>query len=227
MNKTLLSTLLFSALVAGFAPAQTVPPLVKFPSGDAAWSVELAAKTSPSPDVTNPPKEDRRLQSVRIDRFNNLRRDQTTWTDGSRTETWSTVTPRLLIYLDARINEIVTATPGDELDIYRFDESAFDWIQPANRVDRESLGNTRCAVYEGLAYAGSGRQGRKFRVWIDEETLLPRQLETEGTKYAFTFHEKADVPLVMTEAFQTKLNRYRNALASPTRVGKRDRSTNK
>lgn len=227
MNKASALALLLLSIGMEPATAQTVVPLVKFPVGDAAWSVELAAKPASSADSANPETITRKLHKVRIDRFGNLRRDQTDWSDGSRSETWSTVSPRLMIYMDPRIHEIVTATPGEELDLYRFDESAFDWIQPGARVGEESLGKIECTVYEGLAYAVAGKPGRKFRVWVDQETLFPKQLEAEGTKYTYTFLEKLDVPLVMTEAFQAKLNRYRNALASPTRVGKRDSSTNR
>lgn len=209
---------LFPLLGLLLLPATTgAQELVRFPLGDASWSVQLVHKekkenTSAEKDPANQPL---RCAQIVARRVSDYRRDAVTWTDGSQTETWWTSSPAMVFFEDPRINELVVASGNDIYGSMLYDESLFKWITAANKVGEERLNGKSCIVYQGMALAnGEVNSGVPTRVWVDKETLLPVATDDGQTLANFNF----DVPPAALPALPAKiaklLERQRTATAA-------------
>jgi len=203
----------------GWQFGHAAEPLVKFPIGDAAWSVAVSPSDSQAPSPA--PALALRYTNVIVTRIGGLRRDVVQWEGGVSTETWWNLNPELVMCQDARINEIVAMSPEDAGPQMRLDESVFRWIAPENLAGEESKDSHPCFVYRGVLKTGSEGEGLKLRVWIDKTTLLPVALDDGLANYQFTFLNPPAEPLLLPPEFNARLERFRDFLKPPVPPKKR------
>ena len=96
MNKALLVLTLWAANAVP-TPAAGENPLVKMPTGDAAWVVEISyPKANAAPGSSNPKEDTTPTRTVRpakaeVTSIAGIMRSEITWTDGNKTQVWRKV----------------------------------------------------------------------------------------------------------------------------------------
>jgi len=218
MNKV---RLLFVLAVFAASPfVHAADPLVKFPQGDASWTITFSypgeKKEEPLPPGTM------RVTKAEITRQGGVRRDRIWWSNAKTTEIWLLESARVRIYENPD-NGGISVVPFNDSTMTSFiprdfDESLFTWIAPQYRQDSEKRDGKECLVYAGniariFAVPGLTDKPRTLpatphKAWIDAETKLPVAFDNSFTLQQFLFSPIPSEPLVMPERYQAELNRY-------------------
>jgi hypothetical protein len=211
----ILGGLSFCVLHAQEPPAHQA----KFPKGDAAWEVKVE-KTKGNLPEASPAQGGRQVSAISIVRMGNLRRDTTTWSDGTSTQTWWLAEPPLAL-LQGRNPGNIRALKVSQLGPRRFDESTFEWISAQNYKGEETIEGRKVKVYQLERPLDDGDVAI-LTAKLDAETGEP-VVWSEGAKtVTFKFGQPLPgEPLVLPEDFRKALTRCEAYYAPAERRGKR------
>jgi hypothetical protein len=233
----------FAALLSGcllFTGIASADPLVLFPTGNAAWTVDItyprstdaAATPTPMPARANagatPPAADRKPKRIEIAQFNSEKKIRITWTDGQTTDQWSI--PNLPVVFKEYPNGIVFPVGNGSME-RKYDDfnmpatpSAFSWVTPAclKEKDPVSYQGEMCFHYVGTVSTPTTPLGHsiqqsasialKREAWIDSKTSLPVRLDTDSSICIFTFQQPPARPLDMPVKFQQGIANYKHVM---------------
>jgi hypothetical protein len=215
-------------LIAGNAAGQ----LVQFPTGNAAWTVDItyrnaAASATPTPTPGGETAGDlsrKKATKLQVVQANNLRLIQVTWTAGPKTELWTI--PKLPAIFKEYPNGVVFALDEGGIPARTMmsripnDVSAFDWISPdcLQEKDPISFEGKLCYHYKGtvnLPSMDTKKSSSSQEAWIDSKTLLPVALNTDATFCKFTFQDPPAGRLVPPKNFQVEITDYAESWGYP------------
>lgn len=209
-----------STLLLALFPATTQAEgnKVQFPSGDAAWTVEIsykdsqpgwsndAATVNDGPASAGPPF----MQKVEIARAGDRLRYQITWTTRRKSEAW--LFSNVTLMEDVYSNEVLTFDGELGLRaIRKLDRTLFNWTD--NRYpELVDYKGKKCFYYRDPNTSG-GPTGETHgtestQAWIDADTLRPVAFEDDQATYSFTFHSSPPGPLSLPAKFQREYERY-------------------
>ena len=214
MNKLLFPTLLFAALPI-FAQ-ELVLHAVKFPTDDAAWTVEIEKNAIPSDSDLATDEEE--VRSIEVVVKKGLRRDVVRWTGGGTTQYWWAKAPAVVLFQPKPSKPVLSILPS-QLGTRRLDASNFAWVNASTYRKEIKIEGKPAREYfvELPLYDGK----KSYTAVIDSETGRPLTW-SDGTIMArFSFREPPDEPLVMPENFRAALKRIAEIEAPAKPLGKR------
>lgn len=230
MNRLLCVLLVFSFAGTGLNPANAAEEIVhsvKFPQGDAAWSISFQTASSTgnaesptpaaSPSGSPPPRQ---VKKIDIVRKGQLRRDTLSWSDGSFTEYWWPEKSHLVLLQDevgGRIRATKVGTMGDQ----RFDAVTFAWVGKMTFKGMKPFDGKPCRYYE-IEVPVIDDEKETLHAWIDGESLKPVAWSKGGYTAIFSFGLPLPAePLVMPEKFRKELSRIGAFFAPSKKYGTR------
>ncbi len=221
MNKKYFTLLVSGILFFSQIAAIAAEDLVKFPDGNAAWTVDVTyLKTSPAvPEKAN---------KVRVTQVGNMKRIEIAWSDGKTTERWAVPKLPVVFESDPRNGSVVPVESGSlrnklfEFNL-AYDQSAFDWINPQVLKKKEpvSYRGKKCFHYQGtvrfsIVILNNPEPQSVRQAWIDSETLLPVAVDTGTALCVFTFEKEPPTgPLVCPPKFIEAIAYYKKVMGLP------------
>lgn len=195
-------------------------PLAQFPTGNAAWTVDISYLHSAHGPQVSTRKQARKVEVTQVD---NVRRTRITWTDGKTTEQWSIPNVPMIFkeYPDGSVFPVHAGEREAKDDGLKApsDLSAFDWLTSAflQEKDPVSYQGAMCYHYVGGAsntvHTSKGKQEvsrGKQEAWIDSKTLAPVALDTETLHCVFKFLPPPNGPLAIPPKFQEEIEYYKH-----------------
>jgi len=245
MNKLKRLGLLFILLTGvtpGFSTAMAQQPAVQFPTGYAAWTVDVtthnpaprppaAPSASSGPgNLPTPPPVQHELKKMEITQTDNLYRSVLIWSDGQRTEVWSLKSPpwTLMDNPEGSGGIFLTALPH-LLPFPRPDAMMFSWVNDRTYDSNGPYHGKMCMIYRKSmplenrppkSITGIEPTPMPHMAWIDEKTALPVALDNGESLYVFTFQPPPKTPLTLPARFQEELTRAQNSIPNPKYLGK-------
>lgn len=228
-----------AALISGyflFTGIASADPLVQFPEGNAAWTVDItypksSAAPTPEPRDGANTAAPRKVKRVEIAQFADQKKLRITWTDDSTTEQWTI--PNLPVVFKEYPNGVVFPVGTGSME-HKYGESsmpanasAFGWVTPACLKEKDPVKYQAqlCYHYVGTANLPATPRGHsledvgpeavKREAWIDSKTLLPVGLDTETSHCIFTFHQPPTGPLDMPLKFKQGIANYKHIMGFP------------
>jgi hypothetical protein len=202
------------------ASAQAGAP-VRFPGGNAAWTVEVTYR--------EPPTEAAQLRKVEVVRGGRYQRSRYHWSDGNTTETWSLWAAGLHAVEKGSRGTVYVIPAGDWFQtshmLELFDASSFAWVRRDLFKQEAEYRGRHCLRYEGLVQKGllpevTNRTDLpvpeiRCSAWIDQETLRPVALVEPERTALFSFREGPAEEPVPPQRFLDALHRYQAAVDLP------------
>jgi hypothetical protein len=196
---------LASGVFLFFNIAAVASPSVQFPTGNAAWTVDI---TQHYPSIGSK----RKPQKVDVTQVDNVKKISITWTDGQTTEEWSLPNLPVLFkeYPNGGVFSVSTASDEVKEDRANIPSDApdFSWISPQSLQEKDPIS------YQGKScfhYKKSTKEA-----WIDETTLLPVAIENGNTLCVFTFQDKPPLgPLVPSQKVADEIKYYKHIMGFP------------
>ena len=197
------------------ATALYAEPLVNFPSGPAAWTVECRGSLPP-PD----PGQDQAAQAVTLNKVEasqdgEKQRILTRWSNGRTRENWS------LSGLGVTLSESPGGKTFVSMEKAPFDPSAFTWIKKEFLQGEVpvSYKGKKCWHYKGKVAKFNFLNGESdgtvvCEAWIDAENLLPVALHDGEMLGVFNF-TTFDGNLTLPEKFKKRLDYYKTVMGVP------------
>lgn len=206
--------------------------LVRFPTGNAAWTVDItyrnSSAASPSPEKDAIPAQKPlhpvapKATRIEVVQVNNIKRVRITWNNGKTSDRWTV--PSLPVTFEENpgasgITPVEERSLGEKfrkLDL-PFDLSAFTWLKPEFLQEKSvHYHGKSCFHFVGFIILpkildnGPEIAPVKVQAWIDSETLLPVARQTETSLCIFTFQEQPPgEPLVLPPKFKKKIDYYK------------------
>lgn len=230
-----LITFLFSHITA-FA----TDDLVKFPAGNAVWTVEFSYPKTPAPPASagNPAQAApvvRKAQKIEITQLDNIKRIQIMWTDGKTSERWTipglSVVFETLPWNENSVAAIENGSIAKQFAEYTmpYDSFGFHWITPRGLQEKNPVSHMgkMCFYYKGSVppptvggpptlKPSASQNTPDWQAWIDSETLLPVALDTGTAICVFTFQkEPPRGPLALPPKFQKEIAYYKKVMGLP------------
>ncbi|MEI6337851.1 MAG: hypothetical protein WCQ57_04620 [Verrucomicrobiota bacterium] len=214
---------LFAGIVLFCAPLLAANPLVTFPSGDFTCTVAVTPHEIPKPDPEHP---ERRyppvLKTVTITRIGTIRRDASTWSDGSASELWDLADMKLALQESRRPGKDIYLLRGYLRDhagpaLLRFDDKSVSWIT-AGAVKVPPGDSDKPLHYQAAVVVSDPGEiptvTATYQAWIDPKTLLPQKFDDGEALYVLTFSKEPPIgPLVIPANIQREIDRYQAAYA--------------
>jgi hypothetical protein len=219
----------------GLLAAARADELVKFPTGDAAWTVDVTYTAAPAGTPIPTPRpgaspavvatEANKPKKIEVTQIRGVAKVHITWLHGPPTERWALPTLSIVLEDDPRNDSVFPVKSGSRGEkITEFDLAygppAFTWLDPKDLVGDGPINylGKKCFHYEGsvLSPAMMGpSKPLKRMAWIDSATLLPVALGTDTSLSVFTFGSSPSGPLVLPPKFQAELDRYKAIMGFP------------
>ncbi len=224
----ILAALLAPSILWAQTPALPDPPLVNFPNGDAAWTMEMTSRARTIADLgaTTEPSPSAKQSKIEVIRTGNLARYRITSPNKQITEYW--LTENYGFFEDAASHTIhIDRNRSAGVRFDRQDGSRFGWIKPYHLVGPENYLGKPCLHYNsemvpdkqaGPAAASPQAPGN-LQAWIDKTTLLPVAYDDGQALYVYTFQAPPAAPLTLPDRCKQKLSNFEKALAMPSRIG--------
>lgn len=219
MNKANVAFFLVGLLCASHAACSD---LVKFPSGPAAWTVEVKDSqiSESSESAASTPARGPKIVSVAFTQDEEKRRSVETLSDNSTKEKWDFPKMFLVIAQDPDGTPFAVMNGGliAQTVSIPFIESDFQWVQPGCLQEKDPISyhGMQCFHYKGHRPAMQGAlvlPDSSCEAWIDSKTLRPVALDTGTMLGVFTYQkDPPPTPLKMPAAFQAKLDRWEMCL---------------
>lgn len=223
MNKhrSLVATLGFAWLIF-CSPCLAANPLVVFPQGDFSCTVDVTPRDIPKPDPAHP---ERRyapvLQKIAITQVGKVRRDISTWSDGSTSQVWSLAEKGVSLFESNAKGKDVYLLRGERRHnvcprLLRFDAESVSWISEKT-LDKQPTGDGKFLHYQSKVVIAEANgpipaETATYQAWIDPKTLLPLRLDDGAALYSLTFSSDSPAePLVMPANIQAELDRWLKA----------------
>jgi len=229
MNNPLPLGALLLALAAAPLSAQTSSNTapVKFPAGNASWTVEVEelsddeAKPKKQPAPGQPPAgEANKVRRVQVDRQDKYRRDTVFWTKGGSTEYWW-LTGSNMVFFQTTSGGPIRIIRAPLLGMRQMDESIFSWVSLKNYRGQKDLKGKPYDFYEEKQ-TEEGSDGstitQTVRAWVDPETRRPVAWSDGNYRLNFEFaDEGATPPLRVPPAFRQRIDYYEAYARKPTK----------
>lgn len=201
----LLSGLVFFAPIAVFAD-----PSVKFPSGPAAWTVDVEDSQKPVASKFNPLAPSQQKQGAGIKRVDVAQNDQylcstITSANGMSRQAWSIVGSSMFITQDSK-GSVYMSTPNRFVYV-PFLPSTFNWVSPAYLQEKDpvSYQGKECFHYKGP----------DAEAWVEAKTLLPVAIDDGDTLATYKFLPSPTTALVLPDKYQQALDSYKLYVGAP------------
>lgn len=213
----------YRALAQTNSVPEKIVHTLKFPQGDAAWTVTFTADPKSLPTAPaktgSPAPSFRWIKKVDIVRMGNLRRDKITWSIGPATECWWSQKPPLMLFQDAPDGSVHVRKAGN-VGKRRYDASLFEWVNPTTFVGIKTFMGKECRCYETEVSIEGDKM--RLRAWIDNETSRPvaHSAGDSNTLFSFDVPFPAE-PLVLPAKFEQELTRVAAFLLPPKKPGER------
>ena len=177
-------------------------PAVRFPTGAAAWTVDVtASKIADKPIVLGGVA----VKKVEVVQNSRIRSDTVSYYNGASRTTYEVTGTNLLLTQDPK--GTVFLTPASNIFKVPYLPSTFDWVGPALLQEKDPI------EYEGkLCYHYKGPAGE---AWVDSKTQFPVAIDNATALATFTFHGAPDTPLALPPQYQQLLNHYAAAMGLP------------
>jgi len=205
-------------------------PLVVVPQGNLTCSVTVTyhgtlpkgtTATSAKASTTGGPV----LQNVAITRTGNLRRDLSTWSDGTTYEAWIMEdTGMMVVERTMGTSKFIYEFPKNSISrnpfspvILQWEAGALGWINPQTLIGDSTQSGTPAVLYQAPMSLPTDLQtpdNELYQAWVDKKTLVPLALDDGKALYELTFSGPPKEQLVMPERFKTALQHYYNANAT-------------
>lgn len=180
-----------------------------FPSGDAAWTVEIERSASPVGQ-----KERTAPYAVKYDiqRKGNVRLDRITFSNGQVVERWWTLGAAPFVLEKAWNGNEYFYSPNENTRATAFDGSMFRWLQGKEPLGEEKWKGKACLIFAGEVQEEHGTTTRK--AWIDKETGRVCGMQAAALTYVFTFHEKTPERLDAPATLRKRADRARRLIGN-------------
>lgn len=176
-------------------------PLVQFPSGSAAWTINVADshnKSSASMGSSD-------LAKVDVTQNDRFRCSLITFRNGKSRASWDVPGSNIILTEDSRGTPFIT--PPTRYFSIPFLPSAFSWLSSDLLQGKDPINyqNKLCFHYKGPA----------GEAWIDSKTLLPVALDNGVVLASFTFQPIPTTPLILPPKFKEVLDGYQKFMGKP------------
>jgi len=230
MNRVSLVFLLAVFLIRG--GAARAEELVRFPEGNAAWTVEITHLNAAGEAL--PPEEEgaaaaprnapapRKARKIEVIQMNGIRRERIFWTHGKTSERWKVPSLPVVFVEDpgaGNVAPVELAGMGEKLSHLDLpaDLSAFSWMRPEFLQEKPVHYRGRnCLHFEGFIPLPKILENSpepppiKAEAWVDPQTLLPVARKTDTSLCVFTFATEPPVgPLEIPAKFKAKIDYYK------------------
>ena len=176
--------------------------LVQFPSGPAAWTIDVtdSTKNTGSQKLGNSA-----IQKVEVAQNERFSRHVVTYFSGDSRMVWGVTGTNLVMTEDPKGTAFLT--PVTKYFFIPYLPSVFDWLSPTLLQEKDPI------TYHGkMCFHYKGPQAE---AWIDSKTLLPVALDDGTGLSTFTFHGPPDQPLVLPPKYKTVLDAYIGFMGVP------------
>ena len=224
------------------ATAFAADDLVKFPAGDASWTVEFSYPKTPAPPAptsdgnsAQPPLVVRKAQKIEVTQVGNTKRVLIAWTDGKTSERWAIPgLPVIFETLPHDESSVAALENGSSAKLFAeyvmpYDSFGFRWITPKSLQEKAPVSHAgrKCFHYKGPVFPPSvgaspgempvaSPDTPDWQAWIDAETLRPVALDTGTALCVFTFQKEAPVgPLIPPAKFKKQMDYYKKVMGWP------------
>lgn len=203
--------------VANTFGAEATSHAVNFPTGDAAWTVNLEkTKNKNESEPSTPPA--REIKKVEIVRIGNTRRDLVHWSLGGTTEYWWITKPSVVLF-QAKPGEAVRSMTPDLFTVARYDQTLFSWVGASTFVETKTEKGKKVHYYQREVPVQDGTMRQSAA--IDAETGIPIEWADEICVVHFSFDAKLpDSRLEMPAQFQAALKNLEGYFTPPKRVSR-------
>ena len=224
------------ALVLGFfllANGQvSADPLVQFPTGDAAWTVDLTYRDPKDPSKpADPAVTGLQIKKIDATQVGDYRRSVYTWSNGGITESWKLIKANVYAVENIHNGSIYVIPMYDnhnaEEMVVNIDEATFDWVDADYFKDASNYNGKPSLHYQGMISPGSSvvteneqsvlipKAKVLYQAWIDKKTLLPLAFDDSSRLAVITFQAPPTAPLVPPQRFEDRIKRYFLAVTLP------------
>lgn len=180
-----------------------------FPSGDAAWTVDIERMkqpgNKPDPVVPYPVKYD-------IQKKGDVRLDRITFSNGQTTERWWSVGASTFLWEKGLNGNAYFYSPNENTAATSFDAAMFRWLNGKKPLGEEKWKGKTCLVFSGEAQEEHRKAARK--AWIDKETGRVMGLQASGLTYVFTFHDEVPERLEPPPTLLKRADRARRLIGN-------------
>lgn len=222
--------LIFFAVLVIASPLSAAPnTLVRFPSEDASWKVEVT--------YSGPPEEVDAIRRAAVTQSGRIIRTEIEQMNGEKSETWAINDPPFSALRSATDDVLLVASSDSELsgDLIRsFGVELFQWIRDDLMVNEVSLQGKQCLLYESKPAADQAgphmdaETGKPvpvevpahLRAWVDKATLLPVAYERGNMKAVFTFSPGPVQVLTLPASIRKELERQERLNSPPAHTQK-------
>lgn len=200
--------------------AQTNQPTVAFPTGNAAWTVNITYHDKGTGSSTQP--NPMTVEAVRADEIIHY---HTIWTNNRSTDDW--LTKDFIFFQDVNTGHISPMQKGGSVfEYYGYDNARFDWVNSGEVVSpRESYQGKICLHVRKGRREEPNTDARSqsspiMQAWIDSQTHLPVAFDDGHALYAYTFLPAPKDPLVLPQSYQDLKDRFTKARSEPKVLGR-------
>lgn len=215
--------LLAGAIIVSLSAANA-ENLIQFPTGSAAWTVDIVPHPDGRPPAAlTPAGPDFDIKSIGITQIDGIIRSSILWGNGKTSVRWSFGQNGMMI-LTETYNGEPTLLAGQDIQFggqftVGFDASCFSWLKPNLLTGKVSFLKKKCLHYEGTimvhrsestAYGvTSGSEVPYFvEAWIEEETLLPVAFYDGNRLGVYTFHAPPTGGFNLPPAIKKAIDHY-------------------
>lgn len=237
MNKLYVAIL--AAGVFALGSGASFAQAVQFPTGDAAWTVEIkyprdANPQSSSTDASHGPSAGnqqqgavRKATKVDVVQLHKIRVIRITWNSGPATEEW-TVPGLPAVFKEDANGEVGEVTPNglemqSEMSDMAYDGNAFAWVTPDLLQSQTpvTFQGKQCLYYAPAAPSQAPHTDRHSvrapsssgqAAWVDSKTMLPVALNTGRVLCIFTFLPTPSGELRPPQKFMDEITYYKTSM---------------
>jgi len=220
INQKCIAALAFGLGFLQLFTSAAADPLVQFPTGNAAWTVDITYPNDQVPTATG--RNSQRPKRIEVTQSDKARRTRITLLDGQTMEEWTI--PNMFVVFKEYPNGGVFPVENNNVEFQienssmPRDISAFSWVTPASLQEKTpvSFRGQMCYHYAGTSkpLSHGGSTDLKREAWIDSKSLLPIALKTESTVCVFTFLPLS-TPVEMPPKFQKEVAYYKHVMGLP------------
>lgn len=217
MNKTfLLLALLLSPLLV--VAQQPISHDVNFPTGDAAWTVQI--ERLQKVPAESGPKSVPEPREIDVVRKGNVRRDTIAWSDGSTSQYWWKLSPGMVLFRVKPSEPLFFMLPS-QLGNRRYDASNFSWVNAKTYRKEGSADGQAVREYHIKIKDPELDRVKIFNAEISAATGLPVTWSDDDWKATFQFKAVPAETLTIPSEYQAEFDRIVQSQAPARPLGKR------
>jgi hypothetical protein len=215
MNNSFYRLIFLAILLLSLGIHVEANDLVQFPSGPAAWTIEIG--DSSAKGATHLPAG-LKISRIEVTQNADYLRSVTMFSDNTSDENWSIRGSSMFITEDSRGTPFITSPTS--FSFVPLLPSSFDWIQPGFLQEQKPIDyqGKQCFHYKGTSASSPSRgvsQTATVEAWIDSTTLLPVAMDDGNYLATFTFLPAPTTPLVLPPKYKSLLDAYKHTMGIP------------